>query len=140
VECLDWPAGEGDNDDNDPVIVVLPQFLPAGHGQTFPHHHPLESDTSFHDTFPLLEIWRRGVVHACNHNTNNSVTGGGPLFYINGLALDKNDPNPTNDFDIRAMLYRASTQLRPDDAQFLEVTKAVNPWSNQVWVEQGTSA
>ena len=137
MERLNWPAEEGDDDDNDPVIVVLPQFLPIGPGQTFPHLHPLESGTSFRDTFPLLEIWRSGVVYARDHNANHSVTRGGPLFHIPGLALDENDPDPTEDFDVRATVFRAPTQLGPDDPRFVEVADAVNPWSDHVWVELG---
>ena len=56
MERLNWPNADGESDDGNPVIVVLPQFLPVGSGQTFPHHHPLVSTTSFRDTFPLLEI------------------------------------------------------------------------------------
>ena len=47
MEQLDWPDADGENNDGNPVIVVLPQFLPVGPGQTFPHHHPLVSTTFF---------------------------------------------------------------------------------------------
>ena len=79
MERLDWPNADGENDDGNPVIVVPRQFLLVGPGQTFPHHHPLVSTTSFRDTFPLLEIWRRGVIYARDHADSQSVTRGGPF-------------------------------------------------------------
>ena len=62
LEHLNWTAVGGDNDDDVPVIVVLPQFLPIGPGQTFPHHHPLVSDATFRDSFPLLEVWHKEIM------------------------------------------------------------------------------
>jgi len=137
MEWLNWPDADGENDDGNPVIVVLPQFLPVGPGQTFPHHHPLVSTTSFRDRFPLLEIWCRGVVYARDHYDGQSVTLGRPLFLNKGLELDNNDPDPTEEFDIRPGLFLTPTQLGPNDACFSEVAGTLGPWSNQVWIGLG---
>jgi len=99
MECMNWPAVEGGTDDDDPVIVVLPQFLPVGPGQTFTHQHSLVSPTSFWDTFLLLNIWCRGVAYVRDHNANHSVTHAGPLFNIDRLELDENDPDSTEEFE-----------------------------------------
>jgi len=137
TERLNWPAVDGGNDDDNPVIVVLPQFLPVGPGKTFPHQHPLMSTTSFRDTFPLLEIWRRGITYARDHNANHSVTRAGPLFHIDSLELEENAHDPTEEFDVRADLYLAPTQLGPNDACFSEVAGTLGPWSDQVWIDLG---
>jgi len=137
LERLNWIAVGRDNNDDATVIVVLPQFLPIGPGQTFPHHHPLVSDTTFRDSFPLLEVWRKGIVYARDHNGNNSVTQGGTLFHLASVALAANAPDPTEDFDVRVVLFRSPNQLRPDDPRFSEVAATIGPWSDQVWIELG---
>ena len=137
MERLNWADADGENDDGNPVIVVLPQFLPIGPGQTFPHNHPLVSTTSFRDTFPLLEIWRRGVIYARDRNDDQSVTLGGPLFLNEGLELDNNDPDPTEEFDVRPDLFRAPRLLGPNDSRFSEVVGTLGPWADQVWIDLG---
>jgi len=137
MERPNWPVGDGVNGDDDPVIVVLPQFLLVGPGQTFPHQHPLVSTTSFRDTFPLLEIWHRSIIYARDHNTSHSVTRTGSLLHIKSLELDNNDPDPTEEFDVCADLFRAPAQLSPNDARFSEVAGTCGPWSNQMWIDLG---
>jgi len=82
LERLNWTAVGGDNDDDVPMIGMLPQFLPIGPGQTFPHHHPLVSDATFRDSFPLLEVWRKGIVYARDHNGNNLLLKAARCFTL----------------------------------------------------------
>ena len=137
MERLHWTAPEGASDDDDPVIVALPQFLPVGPGQTFPHLHPLVSTTSFHETFPLLEVWRRGMAYACERNGNHSVTLGGPLFHLPALELDDNVANPTDVFELVDDLFTLPVQLSPVDGRFREVADVIVPWADHMWVELG---
>ena len=59
------------------------------------------------------------------------------MFHLASVALAANTPDPTEDFDVRVVLFRSPNQLRPDDPCFSEVAATIGPWSDQVWIELG---
>ena len=82
-------------------------------------------------------MWRQGILYARNYNDNKSVTRGGPTFHLEGLALAENDPDPTEDFNVRLELCRAPVQIGPNIARFTEVSATIEAWSEQVWIALG---
>jgi len=140
MERLNWDLPEDHQNEDEPVIALLPMFLPIGPGQSFPHMHALDSETSFAEEFPLLEVWRMGMVYAHTHNEGHSVTTAGPLFHLPSVALDVNVPNPFETYPIRQDLFVTPTLVGPHDTRFTEVSDTMHTWADYVWMDVGSRA
>jgi hypothetical protein len=138
MERLGFPLPDNPGDGDYPVIAALPCFLPIGPGLTFPHPLPANDARTFRDTFPLFEVWRRGVLYAKDHNEGSSVTLGGPLFRPSGVAIPEGDDNPFATLLVRPLIVSAPpVQLLPTSALYSEARERILAWSDTIWVELG---
>ena len=124
-----------------PVIAALPCFLPLGPGQSFPDCPlPFTANTSFRDTFPLLEVYRNGMSYLTRMNTGCSVTLGGPLFHMpdgHGIPLPLGADDPFASFRILPRLPVAPLLLSPVGPSYARVVANVTELSETVWVDLG---
>ena len=120
-----------------PVIAALPCFLPLAFGYTYPDPLPLMAAESLATTFPVFEIWRRGIQYARNNNSDTSVTKGGPLFYQPSLVLPVNE-DPWTNLEIRRRIPQAPVPLPPSHPGFLRIKRNVDELSEATWFDLGS--
>ena len=137
LERLDFPMPEDQGPDDLPVVVALPMVLPIGPGQTFPHVTALEGGEDFAETFPLFDAWKKGMQYCITANEGRSVTTGGPLFHLPGLAVGDGDPVPFGGYSIRNHLLTRPQMLAPGSERFGVVADAIQAWSDTIWIEIG---
>jgi hypothetical protein len=138
MERLHFPLPDAAEDGDLPVIAALPIFLPVAPGETFPHMLAADDDQLFAETFPLFDVWRRGVTYVKTHNQGLSLTIGGDLFDQEALAYDPVDVNlPLNWVQIRAGIPLSLKQLAPTDTLYSKTRERFLAWSETVWVEVG---
>ena len=125
--------------DDHPVIAALPCFLPIGPGQTFPHLLPLADPQTFRESFPLFEVWKRGVAYAVAQSDGLSVTLGTVLFHEPGLELGDGEPDPFEAFTIRLRVPRTPELLGPTHALYRDGRALLLTWSDTVWTELGAN-
>jgi hypothetical protein len=96
---------------------------------------------SFSDTFPLFDVWRRGLAYAKSFNSGLSVTVGGPLFSLGpSLEIAADDvTSPFNWIQIRAGIPRALSQLIPGQPLYAGTRDRLLVWSDVIWVEVGSA-
>jgi hypothetical protein len=113
VACLNFPLPDDPQDTDMPVIAALPIFLPLGHGQTFPHTTLVADATSYTETFPLFQAWKAGLEYCISHNDSRSVTEGGGLFLMAGLAVPAGDPVPFEGYTVVDRVPLSPTAIAP---------------------------
>jgi hypothetical protein len=138
MERLQFPVPDAAEDGDLPVIAALPLFLPVAPGETFPHMLAAGDDQSFAETFPLFDVWRRGVTYVKTHNGGLSLTDGGDLFDQEDLAYDPADLDlPLNWVQVRAGIPPSLKQLAPTDTLYSKARERFLGWSETVWIEVG---
>jgi hypothetical protein len=138
MERLHFPLPGAAEDGDLPVIAALPIFLPVAPGETFPHMLAADDDQSFAETFPLFDVWRRGVTYVKTHNGGLPLTVGGELFDQEALAYDLADLNlPLNWVQVRAGIPLSLKQLAPTDTLYSKTQERFLAWSEMVWIEVG---
>ena len=139
LQRLNFPMPGEPADGDYPVIAALPLFLPIGPGQTFPHPLALADATSFRDQFFLFHVWKTGMHYCVNRNQGRSVTVGGPLFHLPGLAVADADDIPFEGYTVRDRIPANPTALVPTSGRFAEVVATINQWSDVIWTEIGSN-
>lgn len=139
MERLNFPMPDNPAGGDYPVVVALPRFLPIGPGQTFPHLLAIDDATSFYGTFPLFEVWRRGLRYARQHNNGHSVTLGGTMFHLPSFEIAQGDDDPFEHFEILPETPRHLNALLPTSALYPQGREQLLSFSDVIWVELGSS-
>ena len=120
-----------------PVIAALPCFLPLALGYTYPDPMLLGAPATLETTFPVFEIWRRGIQYVRTNNSDTSVTKGGPLFYQPALLLPA-DEDPWVGLDIRRKIPTGPTPLAPSHPGYLRIKRNIDELSDTTWFTLGS--
>jgi hypothetical protein len=128
----------GDNPGDRPVIAAFPTNLPMAPGQTFPFGVKL-NEVADSVEFPLLGPWARSLLYIKQHNQNQSVTLGGPLFHIpdEGLPLPADGIDPFRNVTILPRFPADPVPLTPASTPFRLVTETINTLSDATWRDLG---
>jgi hypothetical protein len=128
----------GDNPGDRPVIAAFPTNLPMAPGQTFPFGVKLD-EVADSVKFPLLGPWARSLLYIKQHNKNQSVTLGGPLFHIpdEGLPLPEDGIDPFRNMTILPHFPADPVTLTPASTTFELVTETINTLSDATWRDLG---
>ena len=129
----------GDNNEDQPRVVALPCFLPLAPGQTFPTGTPVAGGTSLRGSFPLLEVWRRGIDYAKRVNGGWSVTAGGPVFDLDAFMIDAADNDPFTSLVIRDRIPPQPEQLAVLGPEAGLIREAIDRLSLDAWHTLGAS-
>lgn len=140
IERLGFVVPDEPADEDMPVIVALPLFLPVGPGQTFPHPLTFTSPSTFRDTFPLFETWKEGMKFAIAHNGGRSVLAGGPLFHQPAIVNPVNQPPSFGGYSLRDAIPLQPTALAPTAPEFAAVVASLDDWADEIWIEMGSRA
>jgi hypothetical protein len=135
---LNFPVPEFPDEGELPVIAALPNFLPIGPGQTFPHLLSIMDPTSFRDGFPLFETYNSGLAYARAYNDGNSVTVGGPLFHLPSLTLAPGVADPFALLTIGPP-PRLLNALLPNHPLYPRGRDLLQAWSETIWIELGSA-
>ena len=136
---LGFPQPEEAVDDDRPVVVALPLFLPLPFGVTFPHPTELTAVQPFRDTSLLLAVWVDGIRYAMDRDNGQSVTEGGPLFHLPLLQVEDGTENPIASHSIKNRIPRSPTLLNPTEADYASTAQRISAWSTDIWHELGAN-
>lgn len=121
-----------------PVIAAIPNVIPVGPGQTFPHMAALGDTLAGRDTFLLLDVYRQGILYVRTHNGGHSVTRGGPLFHLPGLAVALPVVDPFASLPIVTQAVVNPTNLSPTQPLYQQAVSILRQWSESSWYELGS--
>lgn len=122
-----------------PIIAAIPNFIPVGPGQTAPHLLLADDPMDLWDTFPLLDVYRRGLTYARLNNNSYSVTKGGPLFHPEGLVIPPGSADPFANLVIHEQVPRVVNALLPTHAMYATGRERLLDWSEAIWIELGSA-
>ena len=125
MDRLNFAMPEEPEDLHCPVIAALPCFLLIGPGQTFPHPIELTTDQSFQDSFPLFQIWLKGLRFAIDQNVGRLVTVAGPLFHLPSLLVEADVPVPFGGYKIVDRILERPLMVDPVTPNFHLVTTTI---------------
>ena len=91
---------------------------------------------SYCNTFLLYKAYRCGLRFILDHNNGHSVTTGGGMFHLPGLALPGGG-DPFEDFDVVSEVALDPVGLPPTHALFGGARDDLLAWSDSVWIDIG---
>jgi hypothetical protein len=127
--------GTGDNDDDDPVIGVLPLCFPLSVGAPYPVEglNLGKASKELETACPAFKLWHHGIAYAIAHNDRMSVTTmGGPQFHLPSI-----NTNILLSCIIAMHLTPEITPLFPGSVHFQTVTRNLVTFDRQAWLRIG---
>jgi hypothetical protein len=126
--------GTGENDDDNPVIGVLPLCFPLPVGAPFPVEglNLGEVSEELETACPAFKLWHHGIAYAIAHNDGMSVTSGGPLFHLPSI-----NANILLSRTIAMHVTPEITPLFPGSVHFQTVTTKLAAFECQAWLRIG---
>lgn len=138
-ERLQFNLSEDATDDDNPVIVAMPVFLPLPFGVTSPHLTNLDLNQSFRNDSLMLNVWINGLLCAINPNGGNSVTEGGDLFHLPASEVNEGVNDPIASHPVRIRIPRSPTVLSLTKADCVSAALRIQAWSEENWHELGSN-
>jgi hypothetical protein len=126
--------GTGENDDDNPVIGVLPLCFPLPVGAPFPMEglNLGEVSEELEAACPAFKLWHHGIAYAIAHNNGMSVTSGGPLFHLPSI-----NANILLSRTIATHVTPDITPLFPGSVHFQTVAMTLAALERQAWLRIG---